>query len=87
MSFMDLYFSEIAGPSKYRMLEVAGVRHLLIDPFDLKRIPARHPHVALDSGAYRAFNHDLSLDRKERWVRSARNLEDFILTDGGIDHA
>jgi hypothetical protein len=131
--FMDFYFSGIAGPSEYPRLEVAGVRHLLDDPFDLKHIPAMCPHVVLGSGAYRAFNFNkalerikslivsgdtskwldgarysyliftntrtgrlsqstvkalkLGLDREERCVRSACNLEDFILTDGGIDHA
>ena len=58
---MKPYFSGIAGPSEFRRLEAAGVRRLLVDPFD--RIhPIGRAHVALDSGAYRAVKHDLSLD-------------------------
>jgi hypothetical protein len=73
---MKLYFSGIAGPSEYRMLERAGVRHLLADPFDLKHIPAGRPHVALDSGAYRAFKGGLSLDL-ERYLTFVRSHGPF----------
>lgn len=58
---MKLYFSGLSGPSEYHMLEAAGVRHLLVDPFDLKHIPVGRAHLALDCGAYRAFKRNLKL--------------------------
>src|SRR5262249_45540948 len=62
MDFMNLYFSGIAGAAEYRMLESAEVKHLLVDPVDLKHISPGRVHVALDSGAYRAFKRHFSLD-------------------------
>jgi hypothetical protein len=58
---MKPFFSGIADPSEFRRLEAAGVRRLLVDPFDRIHLAGR-AHVALDSGAYRAVKHDLSLD-------------------------
>jgi len=62
---MKLYFSGVAGASEYQMLESAGVERLLVDPFDLKHVPLERTHVALDSGAYRAFKHNLKLDLED----------------------
>jgi hypothetical protein len=61
---MKLYFSGISGPSEYCMLESAGVKRMLVDPFDLKHIPSGRAHVALDSGAYRVLKRNLKRKRK-----------------------
>jgi hypothetical protein len=81
---MKQYFSGIAGTSEFRRLEAAGVRRLLVDLFD--RIhPVSRAHVALDSGAYRAVKHDLSLDL-ERHLTFVRDHGpfDFAVSLGEI---
>jgi hypothetical protein len=65
---MKLYFSGISDDSAYRMLKQAGGKHLLVDPSDYAHIPAKRPHVALDSGAYRAFNRGYRLDPEKYLV-------------------
>lgn len=71
---MELYFSGIAGKIEYRMLESAGVERLLVDQFDLEHIPPERAHVALDSGAYRAFKRHLKLDLDNaRWISPVLN--------------
>jgi hypothetical protein len=76
VSFMNLYFSGIAGHSEYSLLEAAGIRHLLVDQFDLKHVRAGRAHLALDSGAYRAFKKGLNLDLEE-YLTFARNHGPF----------
>ena len=52
---MIFYFSGIKSGTEMDMLREAGVRHVLVDPFDLAHVAGFDGHVALDSGAYREF--------------------------------
>jgi hypothetical protein len=53
---MKLYFSGVSGHKEFDYLTEAKVDHILVDPYDLKHIsPDYKGHLALDSGAYRAF--------------------------------
>jgi len=51
---MILYFSGVSSMKEAELLRVAGVCHVLIDPFDLRNGES-FPRVAMDSGAYRAY--------------------------------
>src|SRR5262245_3812162 len=83
---MRLYFSGVAGASEFRMLESAGVEHLLVDPFDFKHIKPGRAHIVLDSGAYRSYKRGVELDldvigdaraSQENWERLRRlEIED-----------
>lgn len=73
---MKLYFSGISDHSAYAMLKQAGVKNLLVDPFDYAHIPPKRSHVALDSGAYRAFKHGYNPDL-ERYIAFTRSHGPF----------
>jgi hypothetical protein len=85
---MQFYFSGISNHSAYKLLEAAGVQHLMADPFDQKHIPAMRDHLALDSGAYRAFKRGLSLDLEEylAFVRSHGPFDFAVSLDKIGDH-
>jgi len=56
MALQKLYFSGVASRREFKLLQQAGVKRIMVDPFDLKNIPADWDgEVLLDSGAYRAF--------------------------------
>ena len=59
---MKFYFSGIDGAKTYALLERAGVRHVLVDQFDVRHIPRGRPGTMLDSGAYRAWKRNWTLD-------------------------
>lgn len=44
------------------MLRAAGVTRILVDPFDLRHVNHWPGRVALDSGAYRSFKKNISID-------------------------
>jgi hypothetical protein len=71
---VNFYFSGVSGASEYGMLAAAGVRHLLVDRFDLPHVP--RGRVALDSGAYRAMKKNLSLS-VEDYIRLIGNSGPF----------
>jgi hypothetical protein len=73
---VNFYFSGVSGASEYGMLAAAGVRHLLVDQFDLPNVPCGHERVALDSGAYRAMKKRLHL-RVDDYIRLIRNSGPF----------
>jgi hypothetical protein len=74
---VDFYFSGVSGASEYGMLAAAGVRHLLVDQFDLPNVPCGpRARVALDSGAYRAMKKRLHL-RVDDYIRLIRNSGPF----------
>lgn len=50
---MDFYHSGVAGAAEYRMLLAAGVRRVLVNPWQLKHLAGRRDGVALDCDAYR----------------------------------
>lgn len=82
---MNFYFSGVSGASEYGMLAAAGVRHLLVDQFDLPNVPRGRDRVALDSGAYRAMKKRLHL-RVDDYIRLIRNSGpfDFVMSLGVI---
>jgi len=55
------YFSGLSGATEANVLKSAGVDHVLVDPKDLGNAQG-FGHVALDSGAYRAFKKGESLN-------------------------
>ncbi len=58
---MKFYFSGLKSQSEVRMLQEASVTTVLVDQFDVGQA-ATFSHVALDSGAFRAWKRDLTLD-------------------------
>jgi hypothetical protein len=78
---MKFYFSGVSGASEYGMLAAAGVRHLLVDQFDLPHVPRGRERVALDSGAYRAMKKNvcLSVDDYIRLIRNSGPF-DFVVS-------
>jgi len=78
---MRLYFSGVNDRKTYRMLAEAGVRYILVDQFDLKNVPGARPNVALDSGAYRAWKKNWTLDRDfyAETVAEAGREFDFVV--------
>lgn len=78
---MKFYFSGVSGASEYRMLAEAGVRHILVDQFDMYNIPRGRECVALDSGAYRAGKKNLNLNVGD-YIRIIRDSGpfDFIVS-------
>jgi hypothetical protein len=73
---MKLYFSGIGGHSEYKMLEKAGIKHLLVDPVDYEHISPKRLRVALDSGAYRGFKRGYLPDL-EKYLAFARSHGPF----------
>lgn len=73
---MNPYFSGVAGASEFQMLESAGVKRILVDPFDLKNIQRGRVSIAIDSGAYRASKRQLNLDL-DNYLNFVRNRGPF----------
>jgi len=73
MALQKLYFSGVASRREFKLLQQAGVKRIMVDPFDLKNIPADWDgEVLLDSGAYRAF-------KQPRKALSVEQLVDFVM--------
>ena len=53
------YFSGIASKDERLMLEQAGINSILVAPIDLKHVLDWSGSLALDSGEYRRFRHNL----------------------------
>jgi hypothetical protein len=74
---MKLFFSGIASESESKMLAMAGVTDLLVDPTDWANLRWRESSsFALDSGAYRAWKKGTPLDLED-WKRKV----DAVLCD------
>jgi len=63
------------------MLGSAGVGRSLVDPFNLKCVLPGRTHVALDSGAYHAFKHKLSLEYRLAIVRDHSPFDFAVALD------
>jgi hypothetical protein len=61
---MQIYFSGINSTGDYRIVEQAGVSHLLVDQFDLKYVENWTGHLALDCGAYKSYKKGFKVDIK-----------------------
>ena len=57
-----MYFSGVSSVQELSMLQEAGVKSVLVDQFDLPHCVSWPGNLALDSGAYRAFKKNLTLD-------------------------
>lgn len=63
---MVYYFSGVGDAATFDILREAGVRHILVDPYDLKHIPEDWDgELALDSGAYKEFKEGRSMSLEE----------------------
>ena len=40
MALQKLYFSGVASRREFQLLQQAGVKRIMVDPFDLKNVPA-----------------------------------------------
>lgn len=75
---MILYFSGVSGNWERDTLQDARVNHILVDPFDLQ-YTANFNHVAMDSGAYRAYKRGVPLPS------TPNGLWDFIVSPDVIN--
>ncbi|MEP0873887.1 hypothetical protein NDA01_29705 [Trichocoleus desertorum AS-A10] len=69
------YFSGVASKDEQLMLEQAGITNILVDPIDLKHVLDWGGSLALDSGEYRRFRHQLAevVDIEEYLFKIARS--------------
>ena len=66
---MKLFFSGVAGPEEFELLQAAGVKKILVTPFDLHNIPTDWDgELWLDSTAYPEFKNP----------RMAMDLDHFL---------
>lgn len=82
---MKLYFSGVASQKEMLLLKEAGVKNYLADVTDfinLTRDDERDHHVAVDSGAYRAWKQGTPLTVK-RWIEQ---IQDFGHMNGWAEH-
>jgi hypothetical protein len=77
---LKFYFSGLRDTADAELLRQLGVTRVLVDPHDLPNAAA-FPHVALDSGAYRAFKAGKPLDLPAL-LRAASSREfDMVFAD------
>jgi len=72
------YFSGLSGDTEAEVLKTAGIQHVLVDPTDLARAQG-FAHIALDSGAYRAFKKGNALDIPSYLQLATSDVFDFFV--------
>jgi hypothetical protein len=84
---MKLYFSGVSSKAEYEMLQEAGVRDFLVDPWDIRNVRLSRNRVALDSGAYRIWKQGNRLSVSEYLALSSQGSWDFkVMMDVFGDH-
>ncbi len=77
---LKFYFSGLRDTADAATLQPLGVTRVLVDPHDLPNAAA-FPHVALDSGAYRAFKAGTSLDLPALLHAATSRAFDMVFAD------
>lgn len=77
---MQFYLSGIAGKGEFGMINAADTQlPLLVDPVDLKQVTDWHGSLALDSGAYRAFKKETTIDINHYLDAAHSRAFDFVV--------
>lgn len=78
---MLFYFSGVSSAGDAALLKAAGVQYVLADQFDIGTVFNEFPHVALDSGAFRAMRQHIELNLYDYFEAALelRSSLDFVV--------